>query len=219
MRQVPFTKSHLILITSITLFCSLPLVAQQTNNPPPPQVHAIRVIEYAGDLRSFLSHMPRSYNVSIGLEVDPTEPQSYVTASLQSPTIDDVLAAVVKSKPRYAWRRNDGFVDVYPIKGSTPLLDTTVNSFRVYQVTQAQAIALLFDQPEVKSAMTNMNLICAAPSSHSKAIGDKFSIDAAGLSVRQLLHQITMASGAGTWVFIRRSGPHQMSCTIEMVEK
>ena len=160
------------------------------------------VIKYDGDMASMLSHLPGIYGLTIGLETDPQRPRSTVGFYLTDPTLADVLDAITKSSLIYQWREGNGFAEVVPLKGSSPLLDTYISSFRVEGAGEAESINQLIKLPEVQMAMKEMNLIYRdrrnAPAGEE---GKKFSISLEGVTMRQVLNTIANEKGTRFWVF------------------
>ena len=56
-------------------------------------------------------------------------------------------------QPEYQWRKQDGFIDIYPKEGSSPLFDTMVDYFQVDNNYWLAASAALTSLPEVDSQM------------------------------------------------------------------
>jgi hypothetical protein len=169
--------------------------------PGPPAV-----IKWNGDLAYILSHMTNAYEVTIGFEVDPQQPKADVGFYLLEPTLPDVLNAIVQSAPRYEWRERDGFFEVRPLAGSSPLLDTMIHSFRVNDVDQAEALNQLMSLPELQVGMKAMKLTRQEISSAStEQKTQKFSLSLEGVTLRHALNQIVQASGGRFWIFRRPS--------------
>jgi len=187
-----------VLLTICSVSIS-PTIAQQTSAS---RIQPPAVIKYDGDMAAILAQLPAIYDVTIGLEVDSLQPQSQVGFYLLNPTLPDVLNAIVKSAPRYQWRERDGFIEVFPVAGSNPLLDTMVSSFRTSDVDEAEAINQLLNLPEMKANMRAMSL-------HRRALGgtstekkdERFSVNLEGVTLRQALHQIAKDSGGRFWIF------------------
>jgi hypothetical protein len=190
-----------VLLTICSISIS-PTIAQQTSAS---RIQLPAVIQYDGEMASILAHLPEIYGVTIGLEVDAQEPQSQVEFYLRDPTLSDVLNAIVKSAPRYQWRESDGFIEVFPVAGSSPLLDTMISSFRCSDVDEAGAINQLLKLPEMQANMRTMSL-------HGRAQGgtstekkgekaEKFSVNLEGVTLRQALHKIAKDSGGRFWIF------------------
>lgn len=185
--------------------CASASVAMAQQQQPAP-VNKVAAIKYNGDMAALLEKMAETYGVTIGLEVDPQKPASVVRLELRDATLSDVLNAVVQSEPEYQWRESDGFIDVFPVKGSSPLLETKISSFRVQDVDQAEAINQLMGSSEVLVGMSEMNLSRQDFSRASlRQKGEKLSLSLEGVTLRRALHEIAREGGGRFWVS-RRSG-------------
>ena len=164
------------------------------------------VIKFQGDMASLLAHLPDTYGVTIGLEIDPNKQASQVGIDLRDANLVDVLNAIVQSEPRYLWRESDGFFEVVPVTQGRTFLDTVINSFQVNEVDADEAVKQLINLPEVQAAMRTMNLSRREIKSTSpEKKGEKVSISMEGVTMRQALHKIMTESGRGFWLF-RRQG-------------
>lgn len=176
-----------------------PTIGQQTSAS---RIQPPRVIQYDGDMASMLAHLPEMYGVTIGLEVDAQQPQSRVGFYLLDPTLPDVVNAIVKSAPRYKWRESDEFIEVFPLAGSSPLLDTMISNFRTSDVDEAGAINQLINLPEMQANMKALSLNRRALGGTStEKKGKKFSVNLEGVTLRQALHKIAKDSGGRFWIF------------------
>lgn len=174
-------------------------MGQQTSSP---RTQPPGIIKYDGDMAGMLKELTNIYGVPIGLEVDPLQPKSQVGFYLRDPTLSDVLNAITQSAPKYHWRASDGSMEVLPLKGSSPLLDTIISNFQVNDVDETQAINLLVNLPEVQASMRAMSLTSRTlviTSTESKV--EKFSISLEGVTMRQALHKIVNESGGRFWTF------------------
>ena len=188
-----------VVLLSICGVSIAPTIAQQTSAS---RIQPPAVIKYDGDMASMLAHLPEIYGVTIGLEVDAQQPQSQVGFYLLDPTLADVLNAIVKSAPRYQWRESDGFIEVFPLAGSSPLLDTMISSIRTSDVDEAGAINQLLNLPETQANMRAMRLNRRALGGRStEKKGEKFSVNLEGVTLRQALHKIAKDSGGRFWIF------------------
>lgn len=175
--------------------------------PPARKERPIGHIRYEGDMAGLLSKLAREFDVNIGLEVYPWRPSVPVKIELSEPNIADVLDAVVGSAPGYRWREAEGAYEVLPEGGGSPLLDTRVEDFNVSGVTQAEAVAHLMNLPEVRAAMSALNLRYESRDGRPPKQGAaKFSLGVKGASLRQVLHQVAGSSGGRFWAFGRHGG-------------
>lgn len=185
----------------LTICCASASVALAQQQQSMPVTNSVAVIKYNGDMAALLDKMAETFGVTIGLEVDPRQPSSRVKFELREATIRDVLNAVVQSEPGYQWRESDGFIDVFPAKGRSPLLDTKINSFRVSDVDQAEAINQLMSLPEVLVGLSAMNLTRGDLNRVSVTRkGERFSMSLEGVTMRRALHEIASEGGGRFWV-------------------
>lgn len=174
--------------------------ASASKTPP------LRVINYSGDLASLLVQLADTFEVTIGLEVDPQQPRSRVEFDLHDADLPAVLNAIVQSAPRYTWRERHGVIEMLPLQGSSTLLDTTISNFQAHDVDQAAALKQLLNVPELQAVMTALNFtrrdLDFVP---SKGPVKKFSLSLEGVTMRQAMGRIGKENGRRFWIF-RRSG-------------
>ena len=201
-----FDRKGIAAIVFAVIFCGTFVsrsVAQQTSAARR-QLPAI--IDYNGDMTYLVAQMPNVYGVTIGLEVDPQQPYSRAEFYLRDPTLADVLNAIAKSAPRYHWRESDEFIEILPLAGSSPLLDTVISNFRVDDVDGRGAITQLVKLPEVQASMGAMRLNRRDPRDAStEENGKKFSLSLESVTLRQALNRIAKESGTRFWILRRDS--------------
>ena len=165
-------------------------------------IQQLRVIDYAGDMTMLLAAMADTYGVTIGLELE-AQPPRQIRVTLSDATLPDVMNAIVKSSKRYQWgEETDGFVDVCPLTGCNPLLETRISSFKIKDLSTSEAFDQLFNLPEVQANMNAMNLKRRAPDAeYGKLSNAKFSVNLEAVSLRQALSKIAKESGIEIWVF------------------
>jgi hypothetical protein len=187
---------RLIAAAVVLVICGISgVMAQQT------PLSKLRTIEYNGDFTMLLAALPNAYGVTVGAELDGQSRQT-IKVSLSDATLPDVMNAIVQSSPKYQWREAGGVVDVCPLAGGSPLLETSISSFNVKDVSPSQAFDQLFNLPEVQANMKAMNLKRRAPDvSYGKISESKFSVNMEGVTLRQALSRIAQASGLQIWVF------------------
>ena len=169
------------------------VMAQQT------ATSTVRIIEYQGDFTMLLASLPNTYGVTVGLELD-TQRHHVVRLSLRDATITDVMNAAVQSSKKYQWRQTGGFVEVWPLAGSNPLLETRISSFNVKDLTPSEAFDQLLDLPEVQANMTALKLKRRATDVPPRKLS-RFSVNLEGVSLREALNKIAQASGIEIWTF------------------
>jgi hypothetical protein len=164
-------------------------------------VSTVRVIRYQGDFTMALTNMSGTFGLTIGLELD-TQRYRTVTVSLDDATVTDIVNAIVQSSKKYQWQQTGGFIDVWPLAGSNPLLETKINSFNVKDLSPSEAFDRLLNLPEVQQNMTALNLKRRAPDvAPEKLSSARFSVNLEGVSLREALNKIAQESHIGIWIF------------------
>jgi hypothetical protein len=195
------TFMMLVLYTMVG-FCAREAAGQQT----PASREPIARLVYNGETTALLSHLAQRFGVTIGMEFAPHQERMQVKMELTDPTLPDVLNAIVESAPQYRWRESEGGFEISPVTGGNPLLDATVSSFQVTDVTQAEAIEQLMNLPEVRAGLGEMSLqFRSADARMPERNGARLSLRLQGVTVRQALHRIAEMSGSRFWA-LRRQG-------------
>jgi hypothetical protein len=171
----------------------------------PAKAERLRAIHLNGmSMDAVLAVLADDYGVTIGLETDPKKPKSEITLDLREVTFPDILNGIVQSEPRYQWREQEGFIEVFPVNVGLSLLDTPIGSFEVKDVNRDLAINRLLGLPEVRAQILSMNLKPRPPSPLSERTRDeKLSFNLNGVTLRQALNRIAQDSRANFWVFRR----------------
>jgi hypothetical protein len=178
--------------------CTVSMSGVMAQQPVPPQ---LRVVRYDGDMTRILAEMTNVYGVTVGLELD-TQRYQRVEMSLTDATLTDVLNAIVQSSKKYQWRQTDRFVEVWPLAGGNPLLETRISSFKVKDLSASEAFDQLFSLPEVQANMTTLNLKRRAPDGRpEKLSSSRFSVNLEGVTLREALNRIAQESHIEIWIF------------------
>jgi hypothetical protein len=161
----------------------------------------LRAVRFNGDMTSLLAEMPHAYGVTVGLELD-TQGYQRVEMDLSDASITDVMNAIVQSSKKYQWRQTDRFVEIWPLTGSNPLLETRISSFNFKDLSASQAFDQLLNLPEVQANMTTLNLKRRVPDvSPGKVSISRFSLNLEGLTLREALNKIAHESHIEIWIF------------------
>jgi hypothetical protein len=190
-------------ITALVLFIVIggsvfPIMGQQTSQS---KIPPLRVINYSGDMTSLLAYLSQEFSITIGLEIDPKQLKPQVSIHVKDATLTDVLNAIVKSAPAYHWRERDGWIEVLPVEGSHPFLDTMINNFQVNDVNQKEAVNHLLSLLDLQANLRSMGLTRKDPPSTSETKIEKLSVKIEGVTVRQALSMIANQSRARFWLF------------------
>src|ERR1044071_3744516 len=188
-----------LIATAVVLgICAVSMSGVMAQQPAPPPV---RAITYKGDMANILSELPNVYGVTIGLELD-TQRYQVVGIALSDPTVTDVMNAIVQSSKKYQWQQTGAFVEVWPLAGSNPLLETRISSFRVKDLSASEAFDRLLTLPEVQANMRELNLQRRAPAeSPGKLTSSRLSVNLEGVTLREALDKIAQESRIKIWIF------------------
>ncbi len=165
------------------------------------RVSNIREVKYHGDMASLLASLAHSEGKVIGLETDPAKPRSTITLARQNVTFAQLLDAIVQAEPSYQWSESDDSIEIFPVNRSSSLLDTTIASFEVKDVSSEEAISSLLNLPEVQAYVTSMKLSSKSSAGAPAKGGNKITLSMQGTTVRHVLDQIAADGGTKFWVF------------------
>ena len=178
--------------------CAVSMSGVMAQQPAPPPV---RAITYKGDMANILSELPNVYGVTIGLELD-TQRYQVVGIALSDATVTDVMNAIVQSAKKYQWQQTGSFVEVWPLAGSNPLLETRISSFNVKDLSASEAFDRLLNLPEVQANMRDLNLQRRAPAeSPGKLTSSRLSVKLEGVTLREALDKIAQEARVDIWIF------------------
>ena len=188
-----------LIATAVVLgICAVSMSGVMAQQPAPPPV---RAITYKGDMANILSELPNVYGVTVGLELD-TQRYQVVGIALSDPTVTDVMNAIVQSAKKYQWQQTGSFVEVWPLAGSNPLLETRISSFNVKDLSASEAFDRLLNLPEVQANMRDLNLQRRAPAeSPGKLTSSRFSLNLEGVTLREALDKIAQEAHVDIWIF------------------
>ena len=179
--------------------CAVSMSGVMAQQPAP---STLREIRFEGDMTTILAALPSAYGVTIGLELD-THGYQRVGISVSDATITDAMNAIVQSSKKYQWRQTGGFVDVWPLAGSNPLLETRIDSFNVKDLSLSEIFDQLLSLPEVQANMTALKLKrrAADVSPEKKLSSSRFSVNLEAVSLREALDKIAQESHLEFWIF------------------
>lgn len=155
-----------------------------------------------------LERVPKSSNAPIGFEAIPRE-SNKINVIVEKGTVRNVLDRIVQADSRYEWKEADGVINVSPRLNKSPRLETVVSSFSVEQVNSVGAISAIFELPEVKTRVAEMDVkrrdFRSLPGKTEYSL-PQFSLKLCNVTVRRILNEIMKAGGDNYWVFFRYGG-------------
>ena len=152
-----------------------------------------------------LERVAKSRKAPIGFEAIPQESHK-INVIVERGTVRNVLDQIVQADSRYEWKEADGVINVAPRQNKSPILETVVGSFSVAQVNRVDAISAIFELPEVKTKVAEMDVkrrdFGSLPAKPYYSL-PRFSLKLRNVTVRTFLNEIMKASADNYWVFFR----------------
>jgi hypothetical protein len=203
----------LLLLLSALVVAQATRAQAQENTLPQEQVP--RTVVFNGDMTALLRNLADAYNVNLGFEADPRQPKPQINFQVRDATFREVLDAIVRLKPNYQWRESDGFFDLHPATGGSPLLDIIVGNFELKDAGWAEASSILLSLPEVRDAMTAVRVSRreAARGQERGRSEAPFSLRLENVPLRRALHEITGRSGGHFWALAIVGGQREILLT------
>ncbi len=159
-------------------------------------------IVFDGDMVALLANLAEVHQVNMSLETDPAHPKAKVKIDFWFDTLDDVLDGIVLAAPGYRWRKQDGFIDVYPQEAGSVLLETVVGELQVDNNEWSAASEALTNLPEVVNEMKALGLTRRDFERRRPAV-TLYSLNLKNVTLRRALHEITRKSNNRFWMFER----------------
>ena len=189
---------HLVIL----FFCTAPSALCQQPSPTPAPVKLVR---FNGAMVPFVASIAQAYGATIGLEIDPAEPDPNLEIAVDEATIEDVLNAVVRFKPTYSWSKSVNAFALFPKDRRNPLLDTVIASCQISDVDHADAVNKLLSLPDVEAKMIAARLYRVVATNQVETNAKRISLRLSNVTMRQVLDSIATDSGSRFWI-LQRTG-------------
>ena len=127
------------------------------------------------------------------------EDKSKRTWNPKGQPLGELLNEIVGSDPRYRWETQAGPINLLPVSGEPPLLQTLIGEFSIRTNSSLDALDELLNRTEVKEAMGNLHLrggLTIFSYLHSPT---EFSLQFKGGTLRQALNAIAVSKGSDIW--------------------
>jgi len=200
------TEVHVIMAQSLSrLLLALLVVGPfaittSAQSAVPIRDQPLRVVDYSGDMLALIAQFSSTFDTAFSFEIDPLEPRPNITFRVIDATLDDIMNAIVKAKPTYAWRRNGNAIELYPAGHTNRLLETRISSLRISNTRLKEALQILLFSTEINTALANFGLLhgpIRGVDDQNKAV----SVSADDITLRQALNQIAEAGSVRFWAF------------------
>lgn len=119
----------------------------------------------------------------------------------QGEALGQVLNEIVGADSRYRWEMQDGAINLLPMSGEPPLLQTYIGEFSVTTKSSLDALGVLKQRPEVKEAMISLHLQGGLTIIMYSPSPTEFSVRFKGGTLRQALNAIAVSRGTDIWTY------------------
>ena len=162
-----------------------------------------------------LAKLAYKYRIPIGLEVAKSDnflKRSDIHVRIKDGTMRDALDAIVKQRREYEWRQVGNVINVLPKNENRDpivrtILETKVEKFSVPRATSRFGLRqALSEQAELNDVVARAGVsfsIEAFTPYDIQPLGRKFSLEAANLTVAEILDAIIMKSDTKYWLIDR----------------
>ena len=117
----------------------------------------------------------------------------------QGQPLGQVLNELVGANKNYKWEIQDGAINLLPVGGEPPLLQTYIGEFSIKTNSSLDALTKLQQRAEVKQAMTNVQLQGGLTIITYSPSPTEFSVEFKGGTLRQALNAIAVSNGSDVW--------------------
>lgn len=119
----------------------------------------------------------------------------------QGRPLSEVLNDIIDADRNYRWETQDGAINLLPASGEPPLLQTYIGEFSVTTTSSLDALGELQQRPEVKEAMSSLNLKGGLSIIMYSPSPTEFSVRFKGGTLRQALNAIAVSRGTDIWTY------------------
>ena len=113
--------------------------------------------------------------------------------------LDHFLNDLVISDPSYRWEFRDHSINIMPVAGEPPLLQTQIADFNVRTDSSIEALSRLQNLPEIKSAMKNLQLEGGLAIVMYLSNSKELNLHLKGGTFREALNTIAASKGRDIW--------------------
>jgi hypothetical protein len=117
----------------------------------------------------------------------------------QGQPLGQVLNEIVRADKNYKWEIQDGAINLLPVGGEPPLLQTYIGEFNITTKSSLDALNQLQQRAEVKQGMSNVQLSGGLAMVMYSRPPTEFSVQFKGGTLRQALNAIAVSSGSDVW--------------------
>jgi len=148
------------------------------------------------------------YSVNVPAGISVVYPKESGKETLQdfmpnSFVLREVLNRVITVQPQYAWKEENGVINIYPNEDYS-VLETRIQYFKLENETVSDALNRIHKTSEFKNYIQENNLREEDTTFFGTGDSEKakrFSFDLKNSTIREILNEIVKANGKGTWIY------------------
>ena len=196
----------LLTVCSVNLLLACVLFAQSKTAPTNPSQNVLDRAVFADYERSFTT--PEAFHASLNSARVPGGMIIVYGCQADAPAknwnpqgqpLARVLNQIIDADKNYKWEMQDGGINLLPVGGEPPLLQTHIGEFTIKSKSSLDALNQLQGRAEVKQAMSNLQLQGGLAIIMYSPSPTEFSVQFKGGSLRQALNAIAVSRGTDVW--------------------
>jgi len=117
----------------------------------------------------------------------------------QGQPLRQILNEIVGADSNYRWEIQGGAINLVPVGGDPPLLQTHIGEFSIKTKSSLDALNQLQQRDEVKKGMSNVQLKGGLAIVMYSRSPTEFEVQFNGGTLRQALNTIAVSSGSDVW--------------------
>jgi len=206
------------LLVSSYVFAQTPATVPKQGDLAGMKLENVRIKKQTVGL--MLSELSLQYGVPIGLEVAPSEDQlGNYAFNFKKGTLSELLTQFVAEHNQYAWRINDGVVNVFPKEGSRDfllqnLLETRIGAVQVKEKTNCSTLAAsLMTSPELKRVLDASGVTYRERSFSGffiPQLGRHFTLNISDGTLQTILNRVISESPTAKFWVLTRNEDHTL---------
>jgi hypothetical protein len=224
--------SRIIQTHRVTSVAILSLLLLSVSNPegqpfgiekgkPDPLTQPVVNYRDAGrDFSVMVDRLMQKYGIPMGMDLEIPSKHNLISVHISRGTVADVLDAILAQEPRYEWTETNGVVNIGPRHIANSILDVQIAHLDLRNADAYAIHAGLVSLPEVREWLEKNHLVertvfstDVVPAANGAASLAHVSLNASGMTVRQILNRIVASPGFSSWV-IGRSGQKGQNFTV-----
>lgn len=155
-------------------------------------------------LSESLAAVQDKFHLTLGLEVAVDDPdKDPIVLDLSSPDPAVAFNQIVAQRAWYHWNFQDGVYDLSPKDGPQSVLDITITSYSVRNLSVVEASDAISKLPEVQQWLVEHNVRRRELETGPPASDGKVSLSLTDVNLRAVLNAVARRSAGKRWTVVR----------------